>query len=319
MADTALGVRSKAAPGDAFRQAVLDGLSRPVKSIPPRFLYDDAGCVLFDEITCLEAYYPTRVERELLGRHSKEVGDIVGPGATVVEFGAGSGLKIRRLLDAMSSPAVYVPIDIAEAALTLLQSGPVAGVPGLEIVPIVADFLGPLQLDFIDCAAPRLGFFPGSTIGNLSPEEARGFLERVSRLLGRGALFLVGVDTRKDEALLLRAYDDPEGVTAAFNLNLLRRANRELGADFALDAFAHEVRWNRAQSRIEMHARSLRQQTVHVAGHAFAFARGETIHTENSYKYSLSGFRDLASAAGWSALRSWTDADALFSLHLLRN
>ena len=303
----------------SFHDAVVTGLSHRAKSIPSRFLYDATGCELFEQITQLDAYYPTRTERQLLAAHAADVAALVPPGAAVVEFGAGSGSKTRLLLDRLAKPVIYVPVDIAPEAVADIASGALAEEDGITVHPVVGDFTEGVVIPPFDHGRPRLGLFLGSTIGNFRPRDAVAFLERTAADLRPGALLLVGVDRRKAEQVLLHAYDDPDGVTASFNLNVLRRANRELGANFDLSAFKHAVRWNDDESRIEMHLVSTRAQAVRIGAETFRLAEGETIHTENSYKYEPREFRLLARCAGWTPRAAWTDADGLYSLHLLAN
>ncbi len=303
----------------AVADAALSGLLAARKTLPPKLFYDAEGCRLFGEITRLPEYYPTRTELALLRGVASEAISGLPPGSALVEYGASDETKACLLFDA-GDPLLftsYVPIDVAGSALDALARRLRRSHPALQVHPVVADFLAPFALPRAVLTQPRAGFFPGSTIGNLDPPAAHRFLADARRTLGRDARFLVGVDLRKDPALLLPAYDDAQGVTAAFNLNLLRRLNREAGADFDLGAFAHRAAWDEAEGRIEMHLVSRREQTVHVAGHRIRFAAGETIHTENSYKHTLAGFQAFARAAGWQPLRSWTDPAELFSLHLL--
>lgn len=307
--------------GEDFLSAVLDGLSRPQKRIPSKFFYDAEGSRLFDRICELEEYYPTRTETALLARHAKEIADLVGAEATLVEFGSGSSRKTRHLLDSLTSPAAYVPIDISREHL-LASAGDLAAVyPALRVIPVCADYSRVLSLPpeaLSEAPAERLlGFFPGSTIGNFSPLEATGFLGRAAGLLGPSGAFLVGVDLQKDAARLHAAYNDSQGVTAAFNLNLLARMKRELHAEIDLGSFAHEARYNVSRACIEMHLVSRRRQTLRIAGQAFAFREGESIHTEDSHKYTLEGFQALARAAGWRPVQAWCDPERLFSLHYL--
>ena len=307
------------APGiDDFRDAVLDGLARAQKRIPSKFLYDARGSELFDRICHLDEYYLTRTETALLTDIIGEAADLCGPGATVVEFGAGSAVKIRLLLDALEAPRAVVPIDISRSHLEAASKDLAADYPGLQVIPVCADFSQPLDLPPSVPEAGRLGFFPGSTIGNFADADAQAFLIHARALLGAGSLFLIGYDLKKDEAILNAAYDDREGVTAAFNLNLLARVNRELGGDFDLSAFAHRAPYNRADGRVEMHLVSLREQKVTVDGTSFDFARGETIHTENSHKYDLAGFRDLGARAGYDTVKTWTDGADYFAISLLK-
>jgi dimethylhistidine N-methyltransferase len=297
-------------------EAALAGLTQPRKTLPPKLFYDAEGCRLFGEITELPEYYVTRTERGLLRSIAPDVGAAVPAGAALVEYGASREDKARVLLTAMRAPAAYVPIDVAAEALDeiagRMADGPVA------LHPIAADFLEPLTLPPEVADRPVLGFFPGSTIGNLEPATAIRFLTQARDTLGAGALFLIGVDLRKDPNILVPAYNDAAGVTAAFNRNLLVRLNREAGADFNVESFAHEARWNDAESRIEMHLVSRCSQTVRIAGRRIAFRAGESIHTENSYKHTIEGFRALAARAGWRPLWIRTDSEALFSHHLLR-
>ncbi|HTR15872.1 MAG TPA: L-histidine N(alpha)-methyltransferase [Acetobacteraceae bacterium] len=296
----------------------LAGLTRKRKTLPAKLFYDAEGCRLFGRITALPEYYLTRTERALLQRIAPEIAALAAPDAALVEYGASDEAKATLLLDAIPGRfAAYVPIDIAGDALAALGIRLRRTHPRLSVHPVEADFLAPFALPTAIAGRPRLGFFPGSTIGNLEPAAARRFLARARRALGPEALFLVGADLRKDPALLLPAYDDAAGVTARFNLNVLVRLNHEAGADFDLAAFAHRAVWNEAESRIEMHLVSLRAQAVRVGGTTIRFAAGETIHTENSYKNTEAAFTALAEAAGWGALRLWTDPGRLFAVHLL--
>jgi dimethylhistidine N-methyltransferase len=314
----ALQKRAVASPFDPeVAGAALSGLLASPKTLPPKLFYDEEGCRLFEAITRLPEYYPTRAERALLGAVAGEAVADAPHGAALVEYGASHESKAELLLDATTAFSAYVPIDIAGPALAAMASRLARSRPGLAVHPIAADFLSPLVLPPPVARAPRFGFFPGSTIGNLEPDRARSFLREARRLLGESARFLVGVDMRKDPAILVPAYDDAAGVTAAFNLNLLRRLNREADADFDLAAFGHRARWNAQEGRIEMHLVSRRAQTVFVAGRRIAFAAGETIHSENSYKYTPEGFTRLAASAGWRSLKLWMDPSRLFSLHLL--
>ena len=299
----------------------LAGLTQPQKTLPAKLFYDEEGCRLFGAITALPEYYVTRTELALLRQMAPELRRIAPASAALVEYGASRENKAEILLAQMDRPRAYVPIDVAGPALAAMAER-MAGGP-VAVHPLVADFLAPLHLPEAVSGLQTMGFFPGSTIGNLDPDMAVRFLEQARATLGhqkgaQGAMFLVGVDLRKDAAVLVPAYDDAAGVTAAFNRNLLVRLNREAGADFDIFAFAHEARWNDAEGRIEMHLVSQMPQTVHVAGQPIRFARGESIHTENSYKHTVSGFQALAARAGWQGQRVWADADNLFSVHLLR-
>jgi dimethylhistidine N-methyltransferase len=301
-------------------EAALAGLTQDRKTLPAKLFYDVEGCRLFGDITRLPEYYVTRTERALLSEVAAEFGALAPVGAALVEYGASREDKALTLLAAMRSPAAYVPIDVAGPALAEIASRMADG--RVAVHPVVGDFLEELALPGPTDGLPVAGFFPGSTIGNLDPEEAAEFLRGArDTLVGRhrpGALFLVGVDLRKSPDMLIPAYNDAAGVTAAFNKNLLVRLNREAAADFDLSSFKHEARWNDQASRIEMHLISARDQVVRVADQPILFAQGETIHTENSYKHSVPGFHDVAARGGWRPLKVWTDRDGLFSLHLLQ-
>ena len=298
-----------------FRADVLAGLDAAIPAIPARWLYDRAGSELFDAITRLPSYYPTRTETALLEARMFEIAAKIGPGRAVVEFGAGSATKTPILLRA-THPAAYVPIDISGDYLHSSAAALDSDFPGLPVYPVVADFMGPIILPPEIVGLPKLGFFPGSTIGNCVPESATNLLRRWRDLLGVGALLLIGLDQVKPVDRLIAAYDDPEGVTAAFNLNLITRINRELDGDIPPQAFAHEARWNEMLGRIEMHLVARHDVTFAVSGRRFAFARGASIHTENSHKYGPRGGRLLLLAGGWTALAEWTDANRDFAVIL---
>ena len=300
-----------------FKAAVLAGFARRRKAIPSRFFYDKRGSELFEEITRLKEYYPTRAELEIYAAHGAEIASLAPRTGALVEFGSGSSRKIRALLAAMPWLRLYVSIDISEEMLAAEARALDTDFPALNVVSVHADFMGEVVLPEAVARHRRLAFFPGSTIGNFLPREALRFLERVRAMAGEGGMLLIGVDLKKDAAMLLRAYDDERGVTAAFNLNLLARVNAELGGDFDLAAFAHHIRYNEDRGRIEMYLKSLEAQRVHVAGKRFDLAAGETIHTENSHKFTIDEFHLLARAAGFAPLRTWTDAKGLFSVHLL--
>ena len=297
-----------------FEADVLSGLGKPQKSVPPKYFYDAEGSRLFEAITELPEYYPTRTEIGLLRRIAPEVAALVSPGAALVEFGSGASVKTRILLDAAPQIGVYAPIDISPAALDEAAAAIRRDYPELTVAPLLQDFTRALTLPFEAQGRPVTGFFPGSTIGNFTPDEAQAFLEGARGLLGQGARFLVGIDVVKDEATLVAAYDDAQGVTAAFNLNILSRINRELGADFDPAAFRHRAVWNPADSRVEMHLESLKDQTVRVAGRTVRFAAGETIHTENSVKFTVDGFARLAAKAGWTLEASWLSENPAFAV-----
>ena len=294
----------------SFRDDVVAGLSAPQKFLSPKYFYDASGSRLFERICRLPEYYVTRVELALTRRHLAAIARFAGRGCQLIEYGSGEGVKSRLLIRA-ARPAVYVPIDISQDALDDAARRLAREFPGLRIHPLLGDFSRPIDIP-VRRGMPSVVYFPGSTIGNLTPEEAHAFLS-MSR--GIAARMLVGVDLKKDPAVLHAAYNDSRGVTAAFNLNLLVRINRELGANFDLRRWRHYAFYNPAEGRIEMHLVSMGEQKVALGKHRFRFASGETIHTENSYKYSLDGFRELAAKAGFSASRVWTDRRELFALH----
>jgi dimethylhistidine N-methyltransferase len=300
-----------------FQASVLRGLAKPRKTLECKYFYDERGSALFDAICQQPEYYPTRVETGILERHGAEIANLVGPGAELVELGSGASLKTRVLLRALQRPSRYVPVDISGDYLRSASAALAGEFPGLGIRPVIADFTTPFSLPRRTADKPRLLFFPGSTIGNFHPADAGRFLATTCRGLGADT-FLIGVDLKKDRAILDAAYNDAAGVTAAFNLNLLERINRDLGASFDLDAFEHQAGYAEPRGRVEMQLRSLRDQTVRVAGRKFHFAAGETIHTENSYKYSTDEFHDLASRSRWQLTHSWCDEQDLFSVHLLK-
>ena len=302
---------------ESFREATLSGLSQPDKAIPCRFLYDERGSALFDRICELAEYYPTRTEAAILTARAPEIGRLIGPRAQLIELGSGSSVKVRTLLAAMSDPAAYVAVDISREHLRRAAESLAAEIPQVQVAAICADYSAPFPLPALPSAGRRMAFFPGSTIGNLEPHEALGFLSTWARRLGPDAAMLIGVDLRKDARVLNAAYDDPKGVTAAFTLNLLARANAELGADFALDRFVHQARYDEEAGRIEIHLASLERQSVRIGQDIFDFDGGERIHVEHSYKYAVEGFQDLARRAGFQAAAVWTDPEALFSVHYL--
>jgi dimethylhistidine N-methyltransferase len=301
---------------DVFAADVLAGLGAEPKRLSAKYFYDSAGSLLFEEITRLPEYYPTRTEIGILEDKAAEISALLPRGAALVEFGSGSTQKVRTLLRASPQIAAYVPVDISADYLAEESRGLERDVPRLAVLPVAADFTRPFELPS-SLRGRRVGFFPGSTIGNFEPVEAAAFLRLAADVLGPGARMIVGVDLVKDRDVLHAAYNDAAGVTARFNLNLLVRINRELGADFDLAAFRHRAFFNEKLRRIEMHLESLTEQTVRVAGRSFAFRAGETIHTENSYKYDPDTFRALAQAAGWRAIALWTDAREHFSVHAL--
>jgi dimethylhistidine N-methyltransferase len=302
-----------------FMTSLREGLSKPSKSLKPKWFYDEEGSRLFEAITELGEYYLTRQETALLGDIAPEIAAEIAPGAVLVEYGSGASAKTRLLLDAAPQLKAYVPVDISVEALAAAAQRIRTAYPALEVAPLAGDFTQRLTLPPAAQGRPRVGFFPGSTIGNFDPQETVAFLKGVTALLGPGAMFIVGADLAKDEATLVAAYDDPKGVTTAFNLNVLARANRELGADFNLEAFAHRAAWNARDSRMEMHLESLCDQVVHLGGRRIVFHTGETIHTENSYKFTPEGFAALAEAGGWRLERRWISPAPHFAIFLLRN
>jgi dimethylhistidine N-methyltransferase len=301
-----------------FARDLLTGLAERPKRLPPKYFYDAVGSRLFERITELPEYYPTRTEIGILADKAEAIASLIPEGAALVEFGSGSSAKVRLLLDKLDRLRAYVPVDISAEFLEEEAARLRREFPYLTVVPIAADFTTAFELPSSLREAPRAGFFPGSTIGNFEPEAARKFLRLAARILGSRATFIVGVDLVKDTRILEAAYDDSAGVTAKFNLNILARANRELGANFDLAGFAHRAFYNAAQSRIEMHLVSRTAQSVRVLGRSFAFAAGESIHTENSYKYTVETFAALAREAGWQSIAAFQDAGALFSVHVLR-
>ena len=301
----------------AFRRDVLAGLALPQKAIPARWFYDRAGSELFEAITELPEYYPTRVETALLERHAREVGRIAGPGRVVVEFGSGSSTKTPHLL-AWTAPAAYVPIDISGEFLRDSAATLAGAFPGLDVIPVEQDFTQPLRLPEAVAGRPRLGFFPGSTIGNFAPAAAVDLLRAMAATLGEGALLLIGIDRVKDKRILIPAYNDAAGVTAAFNLNLLHRINREIGGTIPVDAFTHSARWVEGSSRIEMHLVAKRPIDFAVAGLRFAMAEGETIHTENSHKFGSRDAKLMLRAGGWEPLGGWVDENGLFEMQIAK-
>src|SRR3954469_11919635 len=300
----------------AFAGDVIEGLTQQPKQLPPKYFYDAAGSELFEQITRLPEYYPTRTELGILRDRGAEIWGILGEGAALVEFGAGATTKVRLLLDSCKFDA-YVPVDISGDFLHAQAHALGKDFPTLDIYPVTADFTAPFALPAAVKAMPKVGFFPGSTLGNFEPHEASGFLRTAREILGPGAQMIIGVDLEKEERVLVDAYNDAAGVTARFNLNVLVRINHEIGGNFDLSAFTHRAIYNRERHRIEMHLVSRKAQTVRILGRSFAFRAGESIHTESSYKYSLDRFAALATGSGWQPTASWTDAGGMFSVHAL--
>jgi dimethylhistidine N-methyltransferase len=303
----------------AFATDVVAGLSASPKSLPAKYFYDERGSALFEAITELPEYYPTRTEIGLLKTAAPAIARHISPNAALIEFGSGASVKTRLVLDAAPQLGAYIPMDISPDALAQAAEAIRADYPNLEVAPLVGDFTRPIDLPAAARGRPRTGFFPGSTIGNFGPDEAVAFLNVARRLLGEGAQFIVGADIVKGEAVLVAAYDDAQGVTAQFNLNQLARINRELGGDIDLSNFAHRAVWNAQQSRMEMHLVSQMDQVFHAAGRAFTMAAGETIHTENSHKFTVESFTALAAQAGWRVGDQWISGDPAFGVFLLQD
>ena len=308
------------APGeDSFRDAVLAGLSASPKSLPCKFFYDARGSALFEAICEVPEYYLTRTELAILETYAGAIAARIGPNCRLVELGSGASRKVRLLLNALEAPLAYIPVDISRDHLRDAAAGLAADFPELEVVAVCADYTRPFERPKIaGPAGKQVGFFPGSTIGNFEPEAVVAFLSHCGRLLGPGAEMLIGADVKKDKRILDAAYNDAEGLNAAFNLNLLHRIGKELDSDIAIDDFAHVAFYNPDEGRVELYIRSLKAQSAVIAGRRFSFAAGEMIHTENSYKYAIDEFRALAARAGFRALDTWTDADGRFSVHYLR-
>ena len=304
-------------PVDDIRAEVLEGLQKKPKQIPPKYFYDQRGSRLFDVITGLPEYYPTRTELAILENQGQAIAEFLGDNCVLVELGSGSSHKIRVLLDALQ-PAAYVPVDISRDHLRDSAKALAKDYPGLEVHAACTDYSSDFELPDLPDELPRVAFFPGSSIGNFEPRDARALLKRVGEHLGDGGKLLIGVDLKKENNILYAAYNDTRQVTAAFNLNLLHRINRELDADFDPDRFAHRAFFNEQAGRVEMYLVSKADHRVNVAGQSIAFAEGESVHTENSYKYSVQEFQALALESGFVAERVWTDDEKLFSVHCLR-
>jgi len=303
-------------PTSVFARDVIGDLSRAPKRLSPKYFYDSTGSELFEQITLLPEYYPTRTELSILREQGGAISAMIPAGAALVEFGAGSTTKVRLLLGECRLGA-YVPVDISGDFLNAQAEVLRADYPTLAIHPVTADFTAPFELPEAVREMPKVGFFPGSTLGNFEPREACTFLKSARAILGKGARMVIGVDLEKDERTLYDAYNDTAGVTARFNLNVLHRINRELGGDFDVGAFVHRAIYNHDRHRIEMHLISKKALTAEVLGKKFSFRPGESIHTESSYKYSIDRFAVLARVSGWRLLESWTDEAGLFSVHAL--
>ena len=302
-----------------FRTAVLNGLAKPQKELPCKFFYDERGSQIFDQICDLEEYYPTRTEISILEDRLEEIAELVGRGAHLVELGSGASIKIRTLLNALPDLSQYTAIDISRDFLLHSASTLAEDYPDLAVAAICADYTADFELPatIARLSSRNVAFFPGSTIGNFTPEAAQRFLKRLSSILGEGSGLLIGVDLKKDPDILRAAYNDAKGVTAAFNMNLLSRINTELGADFDLDAFYHDAVYREDPGRIEMRLISTKRQSVSIGDSVFDFDENEYIHTENSHKYSIENFRGICETAGFTPIASWTDNNSLFSVHYL--
>ncbi len=311
-------VASFPSPDSAFARDVIAGLSVTPKRVPPKYFYDAEGSRLFDAITELPEYYLTRSELEILEKNAGEIAALFPDGAALVEFGSGPAKKIRILLDAAPSLAAYVPVDISADFLEQEAQAIRAAYPKLVVAPVAADFTKAFTLPAAIDTLPRVGFFPGSTIGNFEPHEACAFLRQAAGVLGQGAVLIIGVDLIKNPQIIHAAYNDKAGLTEKFNLNLLARMNRELDGKIDISTFEHHAFYNRERQRIEMHLASHKRQKVRVAGTTIDFRAGETIHTENSYKYSIQSFVALARGSGWTPVQVWTDSKNYFSVHALR-
>lgn len=302
-----------------FAADVISGLSSDAKHLPSKYLYDTEGSRLFEAICKLPEYYPTRAETALLREIAGELAEDIADGALLVEFGSGASLKTRLLLDAAPRIAAYLPIDISKSALDDAVEALARDYPRLPVIPLRGDFTAPMRLPKSVAALPKVGFFPGSTVGNFTPGQASAFLENARQLLGAGARLIIGADLIKSETVLIPAYDDAQGVTAAFNLNLLTRINSELDGDADLSGFSHRAIWRRDLDRIEMHLVSLRSQVIRAAGRRFELQAGETIHTENSHKFSRESLAAIAMRAGWRMQAFWSSPAPEFGIALLED
>jgi dimethylhistidine N-methyltransferase len=301
----------------SFARDVIAGLTARPKRLPPKYFYDETGARLFEQITALPEYYLTRCELEILRERARDIARFFPAPSALVEFGSGSSKKMRILLAAAPAIAAYAPVDISSEMLVQEANELRRDYPRLAVLPVEADFTKPFALPAAAAGMAHTGFFPGSTIGNFELDEARAFLRHAGRMLGSGAALIIGVDLVKDASILHAAYNDEAGLTAKFNLNLLARINRELGGSFDLASFEHRAFYNSERHRIEMHLVSKKLQKVSVAGRDIEFRARETIHTENSYKYTLEHFTALARSAGWASIAVWTDAGTNFSIHAL--
>jgi dimethylhistidine N-methyltransferase len=318
LAQTALRHVPDVAESD-FAGDVIAGLSARPKQLSPKYFYDEFGAQLFEEITRLPEYYPTRCELAILEKHAAEMAAFVPADAALIEFGSGSTRKARMVLNAAPAIAAYVPVDISSEMLQQEAAELRRDYPRLTVLPVEADFTKPFNLPRGISGRPRVGFFPGSTIGNFEPHAAAAFLSHAASMLGKNSTLIIGFDLVKDVSVLNAAYNDAAHVTARFNLNLLTRINRELGGNFDLGAFCHQAFYNTERHRIEMHLASRKRQKARVAGRSFEFRAGETIHTENSYKYTLQSFGAMARGSGWTPAAAWTDPNGYFSVQALKS
>jgi len=306
-------------PGkEKFLAEVLSGLRKSPKELPSKYFYDKKGSALFEQICGLDEYYIPATEDAIMRASIHEMASLIGPGALIIEYGSGECKKVRFLLEHLDRPAAYVPIDISTEQLMRVSTELASDYPELEVLPLRADYTGNIEIpETTRDYTRKIAFFPGSTISNFAPIPAKNFLEHIAQVCSPGGGLLIGVDLKKNPSLLHRAYNDSQKVTAAFNFNLLKRINRELGADFDLDSFAHYAFYNPREGRIEMHLYSNREQTVHLDGSAFFINKGETILSESSYKYNLDEFEEMAATAGFRVKRVWTDEENLFSVQYL--
>ena len=302
----------------SFLAEVLIGLRRPQKELPSKYFYDERGSQLFERICELKEYYITRTEASIMQTHIEEMVELVGPRVLVIEHGCGNCEKVRFLMDHLQDPVAFIPIDISQEQLLQVAKELDSVYPQLQVLPVCADYTSSFELPVPEQESKRtVVYFPGSTISNFDPIPAKHFLEHIANLCGSGGALLIGVDLKKDPAVLHNAYNDSEGLTAAFNLNLLERINRELDCDFQLDGFEHYAFYNAREGRVEMHLMSQRSQVIHIDGKTISFAKGESIWTENSYKYNLDEFQQLAAAAGLRVERVWVDERQWFSVQYL--
>jgi dimethylhistidine N-methyltransferase len=319
MQSAAFGFHDLAPTEESFRDAVVAGLSRKPKALPCKFFYDARGSELFEQICRVPEYYLTRTEIAILEQYAGEIAERIGPHCRLIELGSGASIKVRILLQALQSPAAYVPIDISREHLRQAAAQVAQDFPHVPVVAVCADYTRPFPLPPLSGPpGKRVGFFPGSTIGNFEPDGVVRFLRHCTDLFGSGCEMLIGADLKKEPKVLEAAYNDRAGVNAAFNLNLLVRINRELDGNFNIDRFAHVAFYNAEAGRMELYLKSLAEQTVTVAGRRFEFADGELVHTENSYKYAIDEFASLAERAGFAVIHTWIDPGALFSVHYLR-